>query len=177
MLPWVFIPLLLPLPSSTVPDHTVISSLFLEGWKNLNGMGAANFPEHPGSYGFLQEFLYSWGQSHWASAQGLPGFFLQRMGPLGGSDSGQSRKRLCSTIHRGGEGKARVFTCLKWGHSPSAVWLPLPHSSNCFHFACSRVPNPGLILSSLNWHLCSIWHYLYRILWILRDSFLGMLVL
>lgn len=117
-------------PTSTSPPPkyctwpTIISSLFLEGWKNLNGMGAANFSEHPGSYGFLQEFLCSWGQSHWSSAQGLPSLFLQRMGPLGGSDSGQSRKRLCSTIHRGGEGKARVFTCLKWGHSsPFAVWL------------------------------------------------------
>lgn len=130
MLPWVFTPLLLPLPPSTVPGHTIITSLLLEGWKNLNGMGATNFPEHPGSYGILQEFLCSWGQSHWSSAQGLPRFFLQRMGPLGGSDRGQSGKRLCSTIHRGGEGKAKVFTCLKWGHSsPSAVWLLLPHSS------------------------------------------------
>lgn len=129
MLAWLFIPLLLLPPTSTVQDHTIISSLFLEAWKNCNRMGAANFPEHPGSYGFLPEFLCSWWQGHWSSAQGLPCLLFQRMGPLRGSDCGQSRKCLRSTIHRGGEGKARVsHVCVG---SLSAVWLLRPLLWKC----------------------------------------------
>lgn len=48
-----------PPSPSTVWDYVIIFYLFLEAWKNLNRMGAANFPEHPGSYCFLPEFLCS----------------------------------------------------------------------------------------------------------------------
>lgn len=51
------------------------------------------------------------------------------MGPLRGSDCGQSRKCLCSAVHRGGEGKARVsHVCVG---SLSAVWLLRPLLWKC----------------------------------------------
>lgn len=105
--------------------NTIMFSLFLEAWTNLDGMGAANFPEHPGSYGFLPELLCSWRQGHWTSAQGLPCVFLQRMGPLRGSDSGQSRKRLCSAVHHRGEGKgcSHVWKCIPSSPAAATLWL------------------------------------------------------